>query len=77
MTVMLFLNIFVAIASPLAVWFIGRKEEWSRWGYIIGLSAQPAWFYITVVTAQWGIFTVTCFFMFSWCQGIWNYWIKG
>jgi len=28
-----------------AVWFVGRKEEWRKWGYVCELLSQPFWFF--------------------------------
>lgn len=59
-----------------AIWFVGRKEKWRRWGYIMGLCAQPFWVMTTIQHQQWGILGISAFYTYSWMQGIWNYWIK-
>lgn len=69
-------QIFIGIFGCSAIWFVGRKEKWRRWGYILGLCAQPFWFYTTYVHKQWGILFLSLFYAYSWGQGIWNYWIK-
>lgn len=69
-------QIIIALTSGGAIWFTTRKETWSRWGYILGLLGQPFWFYETYTNDQWGLFALTVFYTYSWCQGIYNYWIK-
>lgn len=64
--------IFFGISS---IWLVGRLEHWKRWGYILGLIGQPAWFYTTVKYEQWGIFILAIFYTYAWIQGIYNYWI--
>lgn len=64
------------ILSASAIWFVGRKEEWKRWGYIIGLCSQPFWLYSSWTTNSWGIFCLSLFYTYAWGQGIYNYWLK-
>ena len=67
---------WITIFSSSAIWLVGRFEPWKRWGYILGLLSQPAWFYIIIINKQWGIAPIAFFYTYSWCQGILNYWIK-
>lgn len=59
-----------------AIWVVGRKEKWRRWGYILGLCSQPFWFYSAYQAEQWGILCLCLWYTYSWGQGIWNFWIK-
>ncbi len=59
-----------------SIWLVSRTEKWSRWGYIIGLISQPFWFYNSYINEQWGILLMSCFYTYSWSQGVYNYWIK-
>lgn len=59
-----------------AIWLVGRPESWRRWGYICGLCAQPFWFYMAIKNEWWGVLAVSCFYAYSWIQGVWFYWIK-
>jgi hypothetical protein len=72
----IFTQIWIAIFGCGAVWFVSRLEKWKRWGYIFGLIGQPAWWYTTYIHEQWGILFLSIFYTYSWCQGIYNYWIK-
>lgn len=59
-----------------AVWFVGRRERWRRWGYILGVLSAPFWFYTSITHKQWGIVLVCAWYTYSWGQGVWNYWIR-
>lgn len=65
----------IVLFSCLAIWFVGRREDWKRWGYIFGLCSQPFWFITVIKNEQWGILLLTIWYTYSWSQGIYNYWI--
>lgn len=69
-------QIAIMIFGASAIWFVGRKEEWKRWGYILGILGQPFWFYSSFQSEQWGIFAMCFIYTYSWGQGILNYWIR-
>jgi hypothetical protein len=69
-------QIGIAIFGVSAIWFVGRREPWRRWGYICGLCSQPFWLVATWRAEQWGIFCLSLFYAYSWAQGVWNYWIR-
>ncbi len=69
-------QIFIFIFGVSAIWLVGRKEHWRRWGYIAGLCAQPFWIYTAANAAQWGILCMCVFYTYSWGMGVYNYWIK-
>jgi hypothetical protein len=69
-------QIGIVIFGATAVYLVGRKDKWQRWGYIAGLCAQPFWFYTTFKAGQWGIFAISIWYAYSWSVGIWNYWVK-
>ena len=56
-----------------AIWLIGRKEEWRKWGYLLGLCGQPFWMWTSIANEQWGIFALTFWYTYSWSQGCWNF----
>ena len=58
-----------------AVWFVGRREAWRRWGYILGLCSQPFWIWTAIIHQQWGILLLSFWYAYSWAQGVWNFWI--
>lgn len=69
-------QVWIVIFGCAAVWFVGRREKWSRWGYVLGLLSQPAWFYTAIKHEQWGIVILCAWYTYSWGQGIYNYWLR-
>ncbi|OPY16061.1 MAG: hypothetical protein A4E69_00330 [Syntrophus sp. PtaB.Bin138] len=69
-------QIGILIFGCSAVWFVGRKERWMRYGYILGLCSQPFWLWTSIQHEQWGIALLSLWYAYSWGQGIWNYWFK-
>lgn len=68
-------QIGLTIFGCAAIWFVGRKESWRRWGFIFGMLSQPFWFYTAWKHEQWGIFILCLWYTYSWGQGIWNFWV--
>ena len=69
-------QIAIVFFGATAIWFVSRKDDWKRVGYILGLCAQPFWFYIAISTQQWGILVISIWYTYSWSIGVYNYWIK-
>jgi len=69
-------QILIFVFGASAIWFVSRKEKWKRVGYILGLLGQPFWIITSVEKEQWGILALSLFYIYSWSQGIYNYWIK-
>ncbi len=69
-------QIGIMLCGASSVWLMSRKERWRRWGYIIGLLAQPFWFVETISKGQYGIALISLWYTYSWGMGVWNYWIK-
>jgi len=69
-------QVFVMIFGASAIWLVGRKEDWRRWGYILGLCGQPFWIYSFISNHQYGMLIMTLFYTYSWSMGIYNFWIK-
>ena len=59
-----------------AIWLVGRKDKWQKWGYIVGLFGQPFWYWTAISLGQWGLFIITSLYTLSWLRGVYNYWIK-
>ena len=58
-----------------AVWLVGRKEDWRRWGFVLGLCSQPFWLYSSIAHHQWGVAALSVWYAYAWAQGIYNYWV--
>ena len=67
-------QILLLVSGASAIWFLTRKEEWKRWGFIIGILGQPFWLYSAITNDQWGIIALTIFYTYSFAQGIYFYW---
>jgi len=67
---------FLFVFSGMAIWMVSGKKPWKRWGYLVGLMGQPFWFYAAIVSEQWGILLLTCWYTYAWSRGVWNYIIK-
>lgn len=51
------------------------RESLRRWASVLGLLAQPAWFYTTATNEQWGIFALSFLYTFSWARGFYHAWV--
>ena len=69
-------QIGIVVFGCAAIWFIGRREAWRRWGFILGLCSQPFWFWTAYEHRQWGVGVLAVFYTYAWAQGVWNYWIR-
>lgn len=65
----------ILVLSGISIWLVGRKEKWSRWGYITGLCSQPFWIYTTFLSGQWGMFLLSIWYVYAWGQGLYNHWV--
>lgn len=69
-------QILIVVLGIPSIWLLSRLERWRRWGFVIGLVAQPVWFYVTIVNGQWGMCMLTTWYTYSWSMGIYNYFFK-
>jgi len=46
-----------------------------RWAPVVGLAAQPAWFYETWTAHQMGMFALTIVYTLAWAYGIRTQWL--
>jgi len=67
------IQIWIALLGGLAIWLVGRIENWKKWGFVIGLIGQPAWFYTTIKHQQWGMVALSVWYTYAWIEGIYNY----
>lgn len=64
-------NVGISLGAA-AIYFIGNKN---KWGFIVGLAAQPFWLYIAISTRQWGVFAVSVVFTANWAKGAYNWFV--
>lgn len=69
-------QIGITIFGCSAIWLVSRKEQWRRWGFIVGMLSQPFWYISAYLADQWGILLLSTWYTYAWMQGIWNFWIK-
>lgn len=50
------------------------KHNWRRWAPVVGLAAQPAWYYSTWIAAQWGVLALTMIITYCHVRGLWLLW---
>jgi len=66
----------IAVFGCSAIYLVGRKDKYKKYGYIFGLLSQPFWLYSSFLNRQWGIFFLSIWYTFSWGNGIKNYWFN-
>ena len=71
------IQLAIGIMSGLAVWLISedRNTRRQRWGWLIGLSAQPFWLYATWQSEQWGMFVLSIWYVYAWAKGVRRWWL--
>lgn len=62
----------IALSSGIAIWMIGQKKSWYKYGFIIGFLGQPFWLYATWKADQWGMFALSIWYTFAYLHGYWN-----
>ncbi len=63
----------ILVTSAAAIWLVTLPPPYGRWGFVVGLVAQPLWFVETTRRHQWGVFLLAIFYTGAWVQGIYNH----
>lgn len=63
----------MVFVGAIAALFIGSGN---KWGFVIALCAQPAWYYTSYRNRQWGVFLVTVVYTISWSIGAYRTFIQ-
>ena len=53
-------------------WLGGRDKKHRRWGYLASLAGQPFWLVTEWIHAQWGMFALTFWFIYTGVRGYRN-----
>lgn len=69
-------QIGAGVFSLLATVLVCTKGKLRRWGYPVGLLAQPFWYWMTATTGQWVIFALSIFYTVSWINGFRNHFLR-
>lgn len=71
-------QIIIGIFGVAAIWLSqDPRIERRKFACLVGLVAQPAWFYATWKAEQYGIFGLCFLYTLSWLRGFWQHWIIG
>ena len=62
----------ILILSAAAIYLVALPDgdPQRRWGYAIGLAAQPLWIWTTWHARQWGMLLLTLFYVAVWLSGV-------
>ena len=63
----------ILILSAISIWLLSCRGA-GRWGWIVGLCAQPFWLYETLIAGQWGMFANALVFTAIYVRGLANHW---
>ncbi len=66
-------QIAIFILGISSIILVARKN---KWGFVLGLLAQPFWFITSFINEQWGIFFVSFVYSLSWVYGIYGWFYK-
>lgn len=69
-------QIGIVLCGCSAIWLVGRPEDWSRWGYVVGLLGQPFWIWQALEDKRWGVLLVSLFYAYAWGQGAWTHLVQ-
>lgn len=64
----------ILLLSSAAMWVLAMPAPANRWGFVIGLAAQPFWFIATWRARQWGMFANTFIYTAALLVGLRNHW---
>ena len=61
-----------------AIWLSqDEREGRRRYACLLGIAAQPFWYYTAWYAQQWGILLVCAPYTAAWAKGVYLNWIKG
>lgn len=66
-------QIGIAILGISSVILVAKKN---KWGFVLGLAAQPFWFITSFLNHQWGIFFLSLVYTGSWIFGVYEWFYK-
>ncbi len=63
----------ILILSSLSIYLISLNNSKTKYGFLLGLFAQPFWLYETFINKQYGMLLLTLFYIFSYIKGYKNF----
>jgi len=74
MTLYAFATAHMMVVGVLTIYLIASRPHLQRWGFVLGLLNQWAWFYVTIHDESWGIVAMNCLYAINYVRGIRMYW---
>lgn len=69
-------QIMIGVLGVTAIWLSQHeKEDLRKYACLLGLGAQPFWFYSAWTAGQWGIFILCFFYAYAWFKGFRVHWL--
>lgn len=59
----------ILILSGFAFW-LSTSQTPNRWGFLLGVLAQPLWIYETWQASQWGMLALSICFLLGYARGL-------
>ncbi|HDY88526.1 MAG TPA: hypothetical protein ENH82_10515 [bacterium] len=71
------LQLATAIMGASAVFIVGRKQQWYKYGYIVGLCSQVLWLSLFLYFKQYFMLPSILLYSYVWYSGLKNhFWRK-
>ena len=68
---------FIFVCGVGGLWLVNCvRPRTRRWGPVLGLLGQPAWFATTIINGQWFIAGLCIFYTAAWARGFWSHWLQ-
>jgi hypothetical protein len=63
----------ILLLTSCSMWLIAMPAPSDRWGFLVGLAAQPFWFASTIRARQWGMFANSLIYTGALVFGLWQH----
>jgi len=70
------LQILTILFGVGAIWIVGQKKSWNRWGYVVGLISQFFWTVLFIHFNQYFMLIAVVCYTYAWFSGLKNNWSK-
>lgn len=74
MTFYVFATIHMMVVGLATITLIASRPPLQRWGFVLGLWNQWAWYYVAVHDQSWGIVVMNVVYTINYARGIRAYW---
>jgi len=66
-------QIGIAVLGISAVLLVAKKN---KWGFVLGVAAQPFWLTTSFLNKQWGVFLLSMIYVVTWSFGVYEWFSK-